>query len=519
MSKDLIPNTVFDNAPPVPPGYGAPNEYMFGDNPTNRSSIAQPGIGTGLYRPEGPINVIPAQQGAILSCVKMIPMLTLHMEFKYIDGRLNNSIDIMPGKIYTITYVENEILKHCSGKLIEIYKVDTLSPSDKIYKLKVDCSADYTNKVVIIKSDQIRIIYEYFPYSEEDAGIDNSKHKYGTTAAETIDDVVIKNATIDANGNIVSGTITQGTIVNGNTTEGIAVGYNNAHHAICVKHPTTQGGKITDGTVIYATIRTGDVSDGTVNANGTTTNATVVGGISNSIIVNSVIAGGTTISGQIFDPTIKNAVVKNAVITGNKMITNGGVTIGNITTGGTTISGDLTGGIAVGQIDGTTYTITNPKITYNGNIVTNGGVVSGGIIQGGSKNGNIITGATVVGGTLINGTTICPNGEGIIATPNNIDDFSPIKSSDIAIADTSSPATVDDDSNAIPEELKVEYKKYGTLDEIKQTMGYRSLIGKYDPHILDGLLIGYDIAHGGKFWTNIKTTTIGTLEPVQTPIP
>ena len=52
-----------------------------------------------------------------------------------------------------------------------------------------------------MKSDQIRYIYEYFPYAGEDPTIENSVHKYGTTTAEFIEEAFITNAIIDANGN------------------------------------------------------------------------------------------------------------------------------------------------------------------------------------------------------------------------------------------------------------------------------------------------------------------------------
>ena len=505
MENRIEPNTLFD--PKKPAFYGSPNEYLYGDNPTNRSSMTIPGVGTGLYNPHGPINICPAYNAAFLLEAKANPYTALHMEFKYTHPEMNHSIDIYPGKIYTVTYILNGELRMCSGKVIDIFRVDTINPSDRLYKLKIDCSVNYNNSVVVMKSDQIRYIYEYFPYAGEDPTIENSVHKYGTTTAEFIEEAFITNAIIDANGNIVSGKITNGKITNGNTRDGIAVGLNTSGHSICVKHPNTEFGNITDGVIIYGTIQNGDTIDGTLKDDGIVINAKFSGTLRNVVCTNTVVAGGNTISGEIFDPTIKKATVHDAIINGGKTI--GGITVGDITTGGTTIGGDLTGGYATGTITGVSYTIKDPEVKSESVLITTGGTTVGGEIIGGTKVGNVIIGATVIGGTTSGGTTTSESG--IEATAKDVTNIVPVKPADITPSQT---VVVDEDYSKIPDEIKAEYEKYGTLDEIKQSAGFESLTGKYNADYLEGLLIGYDLAHAGKFWTNIKTTKIGNIEKI-----
>ena len=225
------------------------------------------------------------------------------------------------------------------------------------------------------------------------------------------------------------------------------------------------------------------------------------------VCTNTVVAGGKTISGEIFDPTIKKATVHDAIINGGKTI--GGITVGDITTGGTTIGGDLTGGYATGTITGVSYTIKDPEVKSESVLITTGGTTVGGEIIGGTKVGNVIIGATVIGGTTSGGTTTSESG--IEATAKDVTNIVPVKPADITPSQT---VVVDEDYSKIPDEIKAEYEKYGTLDEIKQSAGFESLTGKYNADYLEGLLIGYDLAHAGKFWTNIKTTKIGNIDKI-----
>ena len=358
-----IPNHIFDPNPPAYHGAG----YYFHETCTNRISMCQPGIGTGLYGPCSPFNISNAScTASILTSVETKTNIVLTLTFKYTNSSLNNSVDLQAGKIYTVVYIENGTLRKCSGKITNIYKVNSLE-EDNIYKIKIDCSSNYSNSVVIIKSDQIRDIKEYHQYAEEDSTIGKSLHRNGTTTAAVLKDVLIENATLDENNNILSGTIISGTIDNGTTINGVAEGYNSNNHKIFVINGTTEKGIIQNGSIISGFVRSGDIDGKKDDKTGIVEQATVKGIITNAIIMNSEVLGGKTYNGIVIDPIIKNSVLKDAEVTGNDMITTGGTTIGDITTGGITVGGSASGGIAYGMIEGHHFTIedgiTNGKLT------------------------------------------------------------------------------------------------------------------------------------------------------------
>ena len=401
-----IPNHIFDPNPPAYNGAG----YHFHETCTNRVSMCQPGIGTGLYGPCGPLNISNAScTASILTAVETKTNIVLTLTFKYTNSSLNNSVDLQAGKIYTVVYIENGTLRKCSGKITNIYKVNSLEEVN-IYKIKIDCSSNYSNSVVIIKSDQIRDIKEYHQYAEEDSTIGKSLHRNGTTTAAVLKDVLIENATLDENNNILSGTIISGTIDNGTTINGVAEGYNSNNHKIFVINGTTEKGIIQNGSIISGFVRSGDIDGKKDDKTGIVEQATVKGIITNAIIMNSEVLGGKTYNGTVIDPIIKNSVLKDAEVTGTDMITTGGTTIGNITTGGTTVGGSANGGIAYGMIEGHQFTIEDGITT--GKLTTTGGSVVGGQIIGGTQIGNAIINAMIVGGTAIGGTTIGGNTSG-----------------------------------------------------------------------------------------------------------
>lgn len=400
-SKDCIPNHIFD---PNPPAYYGTWNHLCGKNCANRVSVAQPGVASGLYAPTGPINICPAFcSSTIMTGVTADAYITLKINFKFTNEQFNKSVDIIPGRIYTITYLEDGNLKKCSGRVKNIFKVNSLE-NDTIYKIKIDCSSDYSNSVVVMKSDQIRNVVQYQKYAEEESTINESFHRGGTTAAEIIKDAVIINATLDANNNIIDGKIVSGTITNGSTVDGVAEGYNSSNHRINVVHGTTNGGILQKGNIVYGIVRSGDVDGIKDNTTGITEHAKVKGIITNAVIVNSEVIGGTTKNGTIINTTINNSTVKDAKVTGSDMITVGGVTIGNITTNGTTTGGSATGGYAIGTIDGVQYVITDGETT--GNLTTTGGVLVGGEIVGGTKLGNMTINAVIKGGTVTGGVTV-----------------------------------------------------------------------------------------------------------------
>lgn len=406
-------NRTFDHRPPMPPPnpqteayYGSLESYRpFVD--TNQTSNAVPGTCQGLYHPDGPLDIGPAYSiGTFLTEVKTKSNISLSVSFVYNDESANKTVDIEVGKLYAFTYLENTEVKRCCGKVVDLWKVYE-DNKYLFYKIKIDCSVDYSNQVVVIKNDQIRGIVKYTPYCLEDTTILNSVHKYGTTVG-TITNAIVTNATVDANGNIIDGDIVAG-VVDGHTLDGIAKGQNSAYHEIMVTNGDTLNGSIEGGKVITATCRSGDIDGSVEEGTNITVKATVKGTLTNVVVADSTIRGGKTTKGTFLDPELEESVVYNAQITGSDLITTGGITSGNITTGGTTTGGTANGGTATGMIDGKAYTIeggnTVPKDASH-QLITSGGVVVGGTIIGGVESGNVIIGAVIKGGVVTQGTTV-----------------------------------------------------------------------------------------------------------------
>lgn len=418
--REMIPNHIFD---PNPPAYYGTWNHLCGKDCANRVSVSQPGVASGLYGPTGPINICPAFcTSTILTGVTADAYITLKITFRFTNEQFNKEVIVSPNKIYTITYLEDGNLKKCSGKVTNIFKVNSLE-NDTIYKIKIDCSSNYSNSVVVMKTDQIRDIVQYQQYAEEETTINESFHRGGTTAAAVLKDAVIINATLDANNNIIDGKIVSATITNGTTVDGVAEGYNSRNHRINVVNGTTNGGIIQKGNILNGVLRSGDVDGIKDDTTGITEHAKVKGIISNAVIVNSEVIGGTTKNGTIIDATINNSTVKDAKVTGEDMVTVGGITIGNITTNGTTTGGSATGGYAIGTIDGRQYILTDGETT--GNLTTTGGILIGGEIVGGTRVGNMILNAVIKGGTVTGGITVGGN------TTNG--SLMPIKAADLPI--------------------------------------------------------------------------------------
>ena len=404
---NCIPNHIFDPNPPQYYGSGWVLNPPDFKTLYNHISNCQPGMTSGLYNPNGPLKICPAKCAAtMLTSVSTKTKIVLSLSFTYTNDQFNKTVDIEQGKIYTFTYLENGTIKKCTGLVANIYKVQSIE-DDNIYKIKIDCSANYANSVVIIKSDQVRDVYLYQEYIEEDTTIESSLHVNGTTAASVIKDVIIKDASVDAAGNILKGKIIAGTITNGTTVDGVAEGLNSNGHKIHVINSITTGGIIQDGFILYGMLRSGDVDGQKDESTGIIENATVNGIIANCIIVNTEVFNGKTENGEYINPVIENSVVEDAVVTGNDMVTTGGVTIGNITTGGITIGGTATGGTATGTINGIIYHIDNGQTVAmsGGQLRTTGGVLTGGTLIGGQKIGNMTIGGVITGGTVTNGKT------------------------------------------------------------------------------------------------------------------
>lgn len=383
--------------------YGTDNHSQFFDVSHSKASVAMPGVMSGLYNACGPLNLCcSCNTASILTGVTTTATIAIDLKFSYTNSCMDKTVRIEKGNIYTIDYLENNTIKRCSGMITDIYKVYTTDDSDNIYKIVVDCSANYTNNVVVMKTDQIRNISVYSPYADEDTTIDNSLHRYGTTIG-LVRNAIVTNATVDKNGNILEGTIING-VIEGYTHDGIAQGTNSNKHDITVINGRTYGGNIQGGMVLNGILKSGDVDGMVEEGTNITEKATVTGIIANCVIVNTIVEGGKTDQGTIIDPTLYNSTVVDGVITGDDMVTTGGITAGDITTGGITTGGSITGGTATGTIDDNRYTIEGGTTTGD-NLVTTGGVVVGGVITGGTHIGGVIVGAVVTGGTCTGGTT------------------------------------------------------------------------------------------------------------------
>lgn len=394
-------NHVFD---PDPPAFYGTWNHLYGFDVTNRVSVTQPGVDCGLYRKCGPLTCgCCSSTSTILTNVTCTAKLILSVTLNYTNKDFNKTIDIVPGNKYTIQYLNNGQMNQCTGIVTNIYKVEQVQSDNTIYKIRIDCSVEGSSNVIVIKSDQIRGVDTYIKYSNEDITITNVSQNYGTTLAASIDDAIIIDAELDANKNIVRGTIIAGTLTDARTVDGVAVGTNSMQHTITLLNAISFGGEITGGIVLNGIVRSGEV-DGDQEETGYITHATIKGQVSNMVICNSrVTQAYTKGTGKIIDPTLQNSTVVNATITGNDMITTGGITSGDLTTNGTTVGGIAEGGTAFGFIDNKPFVIIGG--TTKGNLTTSGGVTAGGQISGGSVVGNVIYGATVTGGVVTNGTT------------------------------------------------------------------------------------------------------------------
>lgn len=374
---------------------------------TSQFANGCPGVCSGLYHPDGPLNLGQANiNPTYLTAVHTECQFSLRVTFNYSNKKFNTSVDLSVGTIYNVVYLENGEIYRCTGKCSDIWKVYG-TDNAVYYKIKFDCSVDYNNHTVIIKNDQIRGLSVYTGYENEDTSIENSEHSYGTTSG-VLDDAVITHATMDANGNFIDGTVIKGTLT-GYTCDGIAKGLNKSGHNITTVHTITENGNLQNGKIISGRFISGSINGGyTDPQTNIKYDVEVHGKICHVIIINSSVKGGTSSEGTIITPEISDGIVYNAVITGSDLVTTGGVTVGNITTGGTSIGGTGTGGTAVGVIDGQVYTIeegtTEPESGKS--LVTSGGVVTGGAIVGGIQEGNLIIGATIQGGVVTQGTTI-----------------------------------------------------------------------------------------------------------------
>lgn len=436
-------NHVFDPNPPA--FYGTWNN-LYGCNPTGRVSMTQPGVETGLYRLNGSLSMNQSHGNiTMLTGVSTSAKISLLLKFNYTNSLCNNVVELVPGKIYTVKYLENGIIKGCTGLVTNIYKINQLNEQQEIYKICFDCSSNYSNNVVVVKSDQIRELKEYIPYQDEDKSLQKATHSFATVLGQIIENVVIVDAQLDQNKNIIKGKIKEGTLIEGRTIDGLISGINNSGHQIITRYGHTAGGKIISGNIVSGVLRKGELVDGVKDeTTGITSGATIKGMITDCIISDANVIDAFTVNmnqAVVINPTISGGRLIDAIITGPDIITKGGVTVGDITTGGITIGGHASGGTAAGYINNEYYNIINGKTTAvnndpfttqeienfikgngtntkdgilntgitglntTGRLITQGGVLIGGTVIGGVKMGNAIYGAIIKGGTASSGIT------------------------------------------------------------------------------------------------------------------
>lgn len=398
-------NHVFDPKPPT--FYGTWN-HLYGHDITNKVSVSQPGIQSGLYRNCGPLNCSCCGNVTMLTGVETSAKIILTVHLSYSDSKLNTSIDIEPGKVYTIEYLNEGELCRATGLVSNIYKISQLDDTTNIYKINLDCSTQYAHNVVVIKSDQIRGVVKYIPYYGEDTSMESAWHLYGTTIAYKITDAVIIDAELDKNKNLVKGKIIQGTIINGTTTEGLCIGENPLKHNLIISSPCSTGGNVLEGYIMNGVVASGDIDGITEDDTGYIVHATIRGNLRDVLLVDTKISNARVANnvGSLITPVIENSRVFNATVSGDDMVTTGGVTIGNVTMNAVTTGGTAKGGIAIGQIEGKDFTIMGgTTVANNAALVTERGIVVGGTVIGGSKVGQVIYGATVKGGICTRGIT------------------------------------------------------------------------------------------------------------------
>lgn len=395
-------NHVFD--PPPPTFYGTWN-HLRGHDIRHKVSVALPGIASGLYRNDGPLNCSCCGNINMLTGVTTQAKIILSVSMHYTNTDLNATVDIEPGRIYTFNFLEDGNLCQCTGLVTNIYRVSQLDETTQIYKINIDCSTQYSHNTVVIKSDQIRGVNPYIPYADEDSSLSNAYHVYGTTIAQTITNAVVINAELDKERNLVKGTIIQGTIQNGQTLDGLCVGENSNKHTIVLNKANSKGGNISDGFILNGSVTSGDIDGEVEEETGYISHATIKGTLSHVVAINTTVTEAIVPNnvGEIIQPTIENTTVYEAEITGEDMITTGGITCGNLTTNGITTGGTGVGGTAFGIINGKAFTIFGG--TTVGDLVTSGGTLIGGTVIGGNKIGNVIYNATVKGGIVLSGVT------------------------------------------------------------------------------------------------------------------
>ena len=345
----------------------------------------------------------------IITDISAVANYTVDLTISYSDGT-SVTTTLSKNTKYVIKYLQDGQILQVVGIITAIGKVNNASQctcdccNGEDFLIKVDCSTEYSSKVVVIRSSMIRDIHPYTKYADEDSTITSSIVR-GSTVFGRVETVKITDATISSTGVITKGTIVKGTVTdNCAVTDGCAVGDNKYGHHIVVIDGITENGNIINGTVMSAKVYEYTITGGEPDPDHDDRVINCVVEAERAVIISSdtTVVGGITSNGTVIDPTIKNSIVAGGTRIGNDVITTKAIVIGGIGYGGASEGGAVYGGTATGEINGKMYTIEN-GITVGG--FSNKCTTEGGIIKGGTKIGDTIIGSEIIGGTVECGVT------------------------------------------------------------------------------------------------------------------
>lgn len=339
--------------------------------------------------------------------------LTLSLTISFSDGT-KDKVRLEKGTKYKIQYLEDGQINAIVGVITSISKVGSMSScvcsccNGEDYVIMVDASTEFSSKVYNIRTSSIRSITPYIQYAEEDTTIVNARTS-GATVAGQVSDLFITNATVDKEGNISGGLLSNAVLDKDKciVADGCATGVNPLNHQITVTDAQIIGGSAISGNITSGKVDEFTLSGGELDPDtGLTKGATLTAKAGTIVATNCNIVGSKAYNGTFIQPKLEYSTVIGGTRSGNDMITVGATVIGDIAYGGSITGGTLYGGVASGMIDGKPYSIINGETTGGTTILAN---VKNGKIVGGKKIGNTIIGATIYGGVATAGTTTCGN--------------------------------------------------------------------------------------------------------------
>jgi hypothetical protein len=336
----------------------------------------------------------------------------LKLTITYSDGT-KKEVDITTGNKYTIRYVEAGSLHQVSGIITGIGQVGTAStckcPCDNTdYILQVDCSTEGMSNVLNIRTSTIRYIGLYNELFGVDVNMVNAK-TYGATANGLFKDILIKDATIDGNGNVTAGTVVSATALEDTSIAlgGVGMGVNKDQKSVTIFNPQSIGGTLVAGKVMAGEL-INPIAEGGKSGNGELEGSLVKAKEGRLFVVDADIVGCKTIDGVAFNPVIQSSIVTGGERSGIDMTTLGASVFGVKAHGGTSTGGKVYGGTAIGEINGVQFTIEDGITTGGATVkgIVTDGIVDGGKLIGKSIVGSIIRGGKNTGGVSTGGVTV-----------------------------------------------------------------------------------------------------------------